>query len=152
MRRVRGALAEQSGLDTSRIVGALPRPRAYPVRPFRTWRVAAAIAVVSVGGLTVLTSRRAPREATGPAAGAGATTVAPLARRGPDGPDRHPARASAPAVAIAGRPAISFGGGVSDLSAADVEALLADVDRLDATPLAEPEPAAPIAPGVEGGR
>lgn len=126
-------------LDAAAIASRIPTARAAKrARPFHSqplWRVAAAITIMIAGTATTMLLNR-PDFATqntglGPDTGVaisapGADTVAPEA-----------------IVALAGtvRPekSISFGGNLSDLTDAQLEALLASVDKLDGTLSTDPE-------------
>jgi anti-sigma factor RsiW len=55
LRDLRGAMAHTSGVDVARIVAALPRPAARHWRMPVTWRIAASIAILAVGGTSVAT-------------------------------------------------------------------------------------------------
>lgn len=144
-----------AGIDIAGIVAALPRlaepgaanqgdgSRAPAVRPMRRWvdwRVAAALTMITVGGLSVAVANRTAREpdphvigVDTPAVPAAPSAVSPSAPAGST-------EASAPPAAA--HPALTFGGGVRDLEADEIEALLAALDEIDSAPVmpaAEPD-------------
>jgi anti-sigma factor RsiW len=119
---------DASSPDVAAIVRALPRSpatslhraRMHSIRPARRftsarWRLAALVMVVVLGALAARIMTRNDR-ADGPS---GLVTV------------------SAPA-------SISFAGGVNDLDATELEALMQSIDEITATPVAEPEHVAPL--------
>ena len=161
LRAVRRAGPAAPAVDVARIVAALPAPtRARPRGRVAMWRVAAAVAVLAAGGvaLRVVRDGGPPMPAHPDSA---IVSVAPLAGTpAADSPAAFSPAAPAPAgprVAVAvprrdsaARPAapapsaggdLSMTGGLSDLSDADVEALLGELRSLDAVPAIDPEPA-----------
>ena len=149
MRAVRMALSRTPPIDTRSIVAALPRPAARVARSarhFPMWRVAAALTMVSVGGLSLVLARKAytPEPMTAKAVAVAPTPPAAGTAATPNvSPSGAAATTAAPASA---EPALSFGGGVDDLENADIEALIAAVDGLDVALAVEPEPSSPIVP------
>ncbi|MEP6905117.1 MAG: hypothetical protein ABI875_03490 [Gemmatimonadales bacterium] len=153
-------------LDLNRIVNALPTPTGrglllhqgggQPVgsrKPQTFWsrpllRVAAAAAIITAGGMSLLVGRDAldpERQARPPIAPASATavTVSPAPGR-----LATPAAASADHQVPAGRLVASTGlslagGEVQDLSDEHLATLLSEMDRLDPIPAAEPEALTP---------
>ncbi|HSA56030.1 MAG TPA: zf-HC2 domain-containing protein [Gemmatimonadaceae bacterium] len=129
---VRAAYDRVPAVNTAAIVSALPRPR--PAR--RRWdstpallRLAAVVSFISLGGISLATLRGfLDRD------GSGMTDSAVVLSRGED-----TARGRNGVDGVNGTPAISFGGGVSDLEAEDLLALLAAVDALEGAPPADPE-------------
>ncbi|MFI5232823.1 MAG: zf-HC2 domain-containing protein [Gemmatimonadales bacterium] len=148
-------------IDVGRIVGALPRAprrRAQPTFAGRAQRVAAAIAIVAIGAYSVVTIRDSRRTGVRPAASppgsnAGTTPVAAAPPRVTAPVIDSPAHeAPRPASAVPSRPAMSFGGGLSDLSDEQLDTLLGELDDLDALPSVEPEThLTPILPPADGG-
>ena len=152
-------------LDISKIVKALPAAPRAGRRPFfatRIGQLAAAIAIMAVGALSVLALRgwfgndtyvvetggrtlaavdTAKRSAV-PAADT--TTVAAVS---------SPARGSGSTASKAGNPTgLSFGGGLSDLTDDQLDTLLGELGALDSLPSAEPEThLTPIVPEADGG-
>jgi anti-sigma factor RsiW len=157
-------------VDVKRIVAALPvaakngfllhrgngDPAAAPPvrRPQSVWsrpalRIAAAVALVAAGGLSLLVGR----EVLNPEVQVGRTTARVARASAPIGASTSPAPA-APAVAqrIAPssqqEPATAIGAGllmseVQQLSDEHLVALLSEMDDMDAIPLSEPETIAP---------
>jgi anti-sigma factor RsiW len=104
--------------------------RARGFRPLLTgWRIAAAISMVAVGGLSVAVIRdlRAPR-----APAAVQAVVASM-----------PAPAGDTEQIAAAEPGLALGSGLSDLSDVEMEGLLKDLDAIEASPSDEPDAAAP---------
>lgn len=143
-------------VDVDRIVRALPpAPRAATrgASLGMAWRAAAAIAIVAIGALSVITLRgvidTAPRRDTAAPAPAPGTAIASSSRAAPAGAAAVAAPAAAPGRAA---PGISFGGGLSDLSDDQLDTLLGELDSLDSLPSAEPEThLSPIVPEADGG-
>jgi anti-sigma factor RsiW len=152
-------------IDIAKIVSGLPRSRKPEAgRRFAgaAWRVAAGIGIVVLGTYAVVRSENPgePKQqvaVSAPTASATApqVTPAPSAQAVPTKPDSTssiPAQvAMAPATARA-KPAMSFGGGLSDLSDEQLDALLGELDGLDSLPSVEPEThLTPILPPADGG-
>lgn len=146
-------------IDVERIVKALPSaPRGAKRVWFATgaWRAAAAIGLIALGAYSVVavrarfsTSRQETAAASAPATGT--TTAATSSRAVPaiDSPARAIATAATPGTRAQG---ISFGGGLSDLTDAQLDTLLGELDALDSLPSAEPEShLTPIVPLADGG-
>jgi predicted anti-sigma-YlaC factor YlaD len=138
-------------VDVARIVKALPAPpRRVARRTFagQAQRIAAAIAIVALGAFTVValrgkfqgTTHEVAKAAPPVAAGTELASAPPVqaARVAVDSPASTLPPAPAP-VAASRRPSMSFGGGLSDLSDDQLDALMAELDDLDALPSAEPE-------------
>jgi hypothetical protein len=151
-------------INIAGIVGALP---AAPHRASRfsgaAWRVAAGIGVVLIGAASVVLLRgfgasalvqTAAAPAPAPAGAALASTES-----APAPAVAIPARASRPAASSTHAAAtMSFGGGLSDLSDEQLDALMSELDTLDSIPSAEPEthltpivPMTPLTPPADGG-
>lgn len=131
LRSVREAYARVPAVNVARIAGALPRPRAARRRWSSTpamLRIAAVVSFISLGGISLATLR-------GLGDGAGNGRIDSVALYGLD----DTSRGAGGIDGTNGTPAISFGGGVSDLEAEDLVALLSAVDALEAAPLADPE-------------
>lgn len=116
-------------IDIARIVRALPTP-VTPLAPriekrsrrFMSWRVAATIATLTVGGVSVamldgILGGRPPHP----------RTPVVSTRK----PVENPGEASG----------LSVGGNLNDLSDTEMQTLLDKLDELDAVPSAEPQPA-----------
>ena len=169
LRLVRAAFASAPAVNVARIVSALPkRPVATPsaqsrtpVRRWMDWRIAAALTMITVGGLSVAVARRAASPdgvdshvvqrypdsvVTGPtapsvAANSGVADTTRVAL--PTLPNRSPTS----------RAQLSFGGGVDDLDRATIEALMGALDEIDRAPVApsaEPD-RAPVLPLITEG-
>jgi anti-sigma factor RsiW len=153
MRAVRSAFSRTPSIDASKIVAALPRPRARSTTRlsrdsrFPTWRVAAALAIVSVGGMTLALARKAytpqPIDSVVSAtAGASAVADSPTSAL----PTDRTAASGAGESGAETRPTLSFGGGVDDLETDEIEALIDLVDGLEVTFIDEPEYGASLVP------
>ena len=164
--RTVGAAYPMPKVDMARIVAALPQPVRQSrgsAGPFRAqqWRMAAGIAMIAVGGISVAVLRSTMHSAspaipapTPPSVGgqAPATVVSPAVQ--PSKPTELAQRTSRSTPVKIGE--LSFGGGLSDLSDAQLKSLLREIDLLDGAPSTEPEVhATPIVPAIvpshEGG-
>lgn len=153
-------------LDLNRIVNAIPTPTgrglllhqggSQPVgsrKPQTFWsrpllRVAAAAAIITAGGLSLLVGRDAlnPERQARPSVGypqvAPAAVAAAPAQVAPSTPTA--VTQSAPAARPVASAGLSLGGGeVQDLSDEHLATLLSEMDRLDPIPAAEPEALTP---------
>jgi hypothetical protein len=149
-------------VDVSKIVAALPVPprrRTQSAFWARAQRIAAAIGIVAIGALsagTLLDWGRKPdrpSQRPAPATSAGSTLVAvtPVSPVPPVVGSPAP-EVRTPASVSRGHPAMSFGGGLSDLSDDELDTLLSELDGLDALPSVEPEThVTPILPPNDGG-
>jgi len=171
IRSVRSAFAAVAPkVAIPRIVAALPaapRPAraAAPVlaggAAFGFWRIAAGLALVALGGTSVVLARRVMGVRISPApATAPAIAVAPKARPESGATVRQTATAlPAHPPAAGAEEGVSFGGGFSDLTDDQLKDLLREVDGMQATPSADPEEhvapivsvPAPIVPLNDGG-
>lgn len=140
LRELRSALSEVPPVDLSRIVQALPRPMGMErSRRWRIdWRIAAAIAVVVVGGTSTLTLRY-----RGGDAAHGSTSTASrdrtLSTTGAGIPDR-PMISAAPALSPTSDRGTELSvAGLGDLSEGELQSLLSDIGGFDALPSAEPD-------------
>jgi hypothetical protein len=165
LRLVRAAFSTTPAVDTRRIVAALPKPpvvtpaagaRRGPIRRWMDWRIAAALTMVTVGGLSVavierMGTGRATRETPPAAQTLPAATVESTAVGNTTNPpqrdslertmSRSPTLTSAPGVRVE-RAQLSIGGGTDDLDRASIEALMTVLDELDRAPIvpsAEPD-------------
>lgn len=153
-------------VDVSKIVKALPSAPRAGSRPFfatRIGQLAAAVAIMAVGALSVFALRgwfggtSYDVEVGGGALASNDTARSPHTVV-PDSPavTAAPAPSRAIAVAPAGNGSgLSFGGGLSDLTDDQLDTLLSELGALDALPSAEPEthltPITPIVPPADGG-
>lgn len=171
LRLVRAAFAGAPGVDTQRIVAALPKPgvtaaptraasapgvrgSAPPVRRWIDWRIAAALTAITVGGLSLAVTDRMRAARDDGSASSQRASVTDSGTRGPSGllargtdsgRSTDTGRA-APAPRLGTGPTrtqLSFGGGVDDLDEASIEALLGALEDIDR---------APVAPSVEPDR
>lgn len=141
-------------VDVAAIVAALPAPpsKVLVLRPksrwttARSWQYAAAAAVVlAVGTTTMWRSSPVPesvRVADSSSVRAGAA---------------HVAAESASAALAAGRTnaapeGMSFGGGLSDLSVTDLQALLIQMDSVKTLPSRDPASMTPVIDVTDGGK
>ncbi|MBM3906597.1 MAG: zf-HC2 domain-containing protein [Gemmatimonadetes bacterium] len=132
-------------MDVAAIVSALPAP-ATASRPLRAaprwtigrhvWQFATAAGLVLLvgGGLIWQRDRAAPTALVADTAAVATATEEPVA--------------VTPASAESG---ISFGGGLSDLSLEDLQALLGQMDSLKTLPSTDPESMTPVIAMNEGG-
>ena len=159
LRGLRATMRRAPDVDVARISAAVAPYRA-PVRrgPATSWRVAAAIAALVVGGTSIALLRgRAPVSrgadvtvAIAPAP-SGASPVVPTAAAPgtrpaePATPSRTlPARVSTRELAIAG-------GSISDLSDGELTALVESLESLDGVPSAEVEAPTPVSMSAQEG-
>lgn len=137
LQTARQALRPIMPLDKRAIVAALPRPvsRQAPMSGARarTWRMAAAITVIALGGLSVNTVRQlgGPDVVLVDSAGSGGDTGAVR-------PESVVAIADTP-VAASGQAGAMAGVGVIDLADEDLEALIGELDKLEAAPRVDPD-------------
>ena len=143
LRDVRASQMVAPKMDASRIAAAIPAYAvAQPRRStsLRPWLMAAAAAIVAVGGYATL--NRSATSDTTPAV-AVVTPAAPVATQA-ESKSAAPAAAVSPnAVAKANRKevevaSLSLVGSTDDLSDADLESLVAALDGIESVPSAEP--------------
>ena len=166
LRLVRRAFANAPSIDVQRIVAALPQPSAVPaavsrsrpsVRRWMDWRIAAALTMITVGGLSVAVTQRTRLSNRAdssivqqrPDSSAIPTSVPPaVMKRG--------AKTTQPATVHpvrSGKAQLSFGGAVDGLDRAAIEALMGALDEIDRAPVApsvEPD-RAPLLPVITEG-
>ena len=159
LRHVRAAFAAVPAIDTRRITAALPKPpaavgssarRAPAEKRWMDWRVAAALTMVTLGGLSVAVTERLQSTRRAGPTDTGASVVVPPAgvskvlpappppamSRGDTG-DGPRANHATPSVARPGKPQLVFGGGsADDLDDASLRALLGALDEIDRGPVA----------------
>ena len=179
LRLVRSAYASAPAVDARRIVAALPKPTRSargsarvapapkPVRRWMDWRVAAALTMITVGGLSLAVTRRwgsnvIPRDSVQALSPVGTSSAqSPIASSGKGAP---PARTDTSRPIVEPRAAmpraaepkaqLAFAGGVEDLDDASIEALLGaleEIDRAPIAPSAEPDPT-PVLPVIGTGQ
>jgi anti-sigma factor RsiW len=132
LRSVRQAYAHAPAMDVAAIARALPRPRRVAARPPlgrpMLLRIAAVVSFIALGGISLATVRSVLD-----GGGRVIDTLQVLDRGSDTGAGSNDSAGSRVA------PAISFGGGVSDLATEDLAALLAALESLEAVPSLEPE-------------
>ncbi len=173
LRLVRSAYAPVPTVDVRRIIAALPKA-APPARAGRgggtltrwiDWRVAAALTMISVGGISLAVAHRRSTDVrpsdsamvgssvdtTGPRTGS-----APAPRASPSAANvqrRLPVHPTRTSPVLPAKAQLAFAGGVEDLDDASIKALLGALDELDRAPLApsaEPDPT-PVLPVIKPG-
>ncbi|MDQ3697542.1 MAG: zf-HC2 domain-containing protein [Gemmatimonadota bacterium] len=158
LRGMRAVLRAAPVVDTARIAGAVRQARSRQ-RLFTPWR--AGIGVVALAASLVAAAvlvRNEPRGAPGAGAGLPIATApsgsaphvvdslpalqgssrAPQAASAESASTLGPSQASSPRAGAAAE--LSMGGGIGDLADDDLEALLVQLDRVDALPHETPEP------------
>jgi anti-sigma factor RsiW len=160
LRLVRSAYRAAPLVDVNRIVASLPKPSAparatsgaAPVRRWMDWRIAAALTMITVGGLSVALLRRGPAEtrvqpkdtvlAAAPIE-SGPTTTAPLTNPPLVAPSTKRIDTTKQAVtpsprrpATTSKEQLAFSGGADDLDEATFRALLGALDEIDRAPVA----------------
>jgi hypothetical protein len=150
LRAARTAFSRAPAIDTSKIVRQLPRPATTKGWLSRQWQLAAAISVVTLGGLTLVIARNAYTGRDQPIVPTQSTETPSTPVPATDSPRTTPratVTTTPPQVAVAAaRASITFGGGVDDLSDAEVQALLAAIVRVDAKPSEDPDSFGPLVP------
>lgn len=135
LRRVRASVQEVP-VDVARIVSALPAPSVRRRRTWnaRVWQMAAAVVFLTAGGSAIAryVSHAGVHDST---------RTGVVASRGD----------SEAATNGAGDVELSVGYGYSDLTDAQLESLLKDVEHITAVPLAEPEATVPNVTVTNGG-
>ena len=159
IRSVRAAgIAAAPAMDVPRIVASLPGAGTAASGGGSgpgLWRIAAAIALVALGSLSVVALRGVlDRGADG--VRVPAPRVAVTGRPGPDaGPSAKQVQVTSRGREVAAAPRVeglSFGGGLSDLTDDQLRILLREIEALQAALSTEPEAhATPIVPLREGG-
>lgn len=169
LRLVRGAFATAPTIDVRRVVAALPKPSAPareaaspPVKRWVDWRIAAALTMITVGGLSVAVTGRfrhdtplvPPPDSVSPVGPTTPVTAPvasnPTATARPSDTGRALAAAATP---VRTKAQLSFNGGVSDLDEASIQALLGALDEIDRAPVApsaEPD-RSPVLPVIKEG-
>ena len=144
LRLVRGAFAAPA-VDLRRIVAALPkplagavaRPTADPVKRWVDWRLAAALTMITVGGLSVAVVQRRGADGTGVPIDSGATAPAiPSGGLGTRSDTAGEPASRGSTQAASPRAQLSLPGGVGELDDASIEALLGALDEIDRAPVA----------------
>ena len=148
LRALRVALPGGAAIDVDRVVAALPRPSAHRVgRRWGRWGSVAAVALAA-GLAAVMVLDRGPERVSAPRV-QDAVSLPPRVMV-------YTPRRSAPVAARPARPAaadreLAFGAGLADVDDRALAKLIADVERLEAVPVAEPEEYLPVAAAGSGG-
>ena len=174
LRLVRSAYAATPSVDVQRIVAALPKamplpervPGGHPVKRWIDWRVAAALTMMSVGGLSLAVAHRRSSDARPHDSGAAVASVAPQRAQPVKAPvtggsrssshdTTRPVARSAHAAAVPQTKAqLAFAGGTDDMDDASIKVLLGALDEMDRAPVApsaEPDPT-PVLPVIKTGQ
>jgi len=175
LRLVRSAYAARPNVDIGRIVAALPKPapraeRAHGgqgVKRWIDWRVAAALTMISVGGLSLAVARHRstePRPRNSVVALPSVDTQPPVQPTKTVGAERSPsgARDTTRSVDRSGRASatsrpkaqLAFAGGTDVMDDVSIKALLGALDEMDRAPVApseEPDPT-PVLPVIKTGQ
>lgn len=152
-------IARTPRVDIAYVIGALPkayapaaaRPeiRTVPRHRWSDWRVAAAVTVLVAGGSSLALLRRSPAtvETRPPIADTAQSQAAPVAPNAGQGTQPAPTAPTPSAVATVATTAESDAptedgpdGRFAGLSDAQMQALLGEIDRLQAVPVTEPDP------------
>ena len=160
LRGLRATMRRAPDVDVARISAAVA-PYQAPVRrgPATSWRVAAAIAALAVGGTSIALLRgRAPVSrgagvavATAPAPSSD-SAPAVLPARAPESPAAEPAgRSRTLPASVSARELAIAGGSISDLSDGELTALVEGIESLDGVPSAEVETPAPVSMSAQEG-
>ena len=159
LRLVRSSYRTAPSVDVNRIAASLPKPAApargriggAPVRRWLDWRIAAALTMITVGGLSVAVLRRGPEETrvepkdtvlaaaridsgTTPAPPKNSPVVAPTTK--PTDSTRQLVTPAHRKPAAPSKEQLAFNGGVDDLDDATLRALMGALDEIDRAPVA----------------
>ena len=176
LRLVRSAFAATHRVDVQRIVAALPKPIPLPERApgasgqrvnrWIDWRVAAALTMISVGGLSLALAHRRPSDAPprdSAVAAASIDTQRPhLAKTATTvgspstihDTTRPVARSGRATAAPQPKAQLAFAGGTDDMDDASIKILLGALDEMDRAPVApsaDPDPT-PVLPVIKTGQ
>jgi len=173
LRLVRALFTGPPALDTRRIVAALPKPPLHAPRPaartprvarWMDWRVAAALTMITVGGLSVAVTQRHEADRRGPIDSAVVSDIDSAVRMTeaqtpPSQPKaldtgrvRPPSGTTRPTQA-ASKAQLAFGrdDDLDDASLRELLAVLDEIDRGPVAPSAEPDPSS-VLPVIRDGR
>ena len=145
LRAVRSAMHISPALDLSAIASAIPAYRAPVRRSWVGWRLAAAVTLLVAGGSSVVLLNRAPSASVSvavtkmaPVAEPIVAAAIPAVRPSVDSVATAPVVSPAPAygrpaaVPAVGHELAMAGGSLTDLSDGELDALLRDIESLDA--------------------
>jgi hypothetical protein len=154
-------VARTPRVDVAKIVSALPKPtraaspNVIPLRPRRRWadwKIAAAITVIAVGGGTFAVTRNGPPPVLAPdsvsvpsvnAAPDTARSTAPVLiadSQSATKPSRTVTAAQPQPTPARETASLEMTGRLGELSDAQLEALLKDIEGMQAVPVTDPEP------------
>jgi len=174
LRLVRSAYAATPSVDVQWIVAALPKatplpdrvPGGEPLKRWTDWRVAAALTMISVGGLSLAvalhrSTETRPRDLAAAVASVDTQRAQPVKRAVTGGSPssihdttRPVARSGRPASAPQPKAQLAFAGGTDDMDDASIKVLLGALDEMDRAPVApsaEPDPT-PVLPVIKTGQ
>jgi anti-sigma factor RsiW len=169
LRHVRSLFAVAQAIDTRRIVAALPKPVApasspAPVKRWVDWRIAAALTMITVGGLSVAVTQRMqsgqvqmPGDTSAVVRPIDSASQVAAISKIDSAPNRVDSgvRATQGATPRPSKAQLSFNGGVGDLDEASIHALLGALDEIDRAPVApsaEPDRSSVLPVITEGDR
>lgn len=144
-------------------VARVEAPSVVPIRrrPRRIWsrpsvKIAAGLAIVAAGGLSLLVGRdvlRPESQVGQPKPIAIATTTAAPSVSAPEAPAKVPSTSEAQPrqVASSAPEGLSLTGDLQELSDAHIETLLNEMDRMDGLPSAEPDAVEPVVGNASSG-
>ncbi|MFL5608451.1 MAG: anti-sigma factor family protein [Gemmatimonadaceae bacterium] len=154
LRELRASMAGTPFVDAARIATVIPAYRAPVRRSWGGWRAAAAVAAIVAGGASVAVVRQAGTR--GPEPVQSMTFTIPdttvVAKGSPSVPSARPAERGARAVPAVARELAMASGAASDLSDRELQALLKDIESIDAVPSVDVENAALVSPVSPRGR
>jgi Putative zinc-finger len=171
LRLVKSAFGNAPAIDVQRVVAALPKSTAAPrvsrgsapLKRWMDWRVAAALTMITVGGLSLAVTQRlrhgnvGPRDSSLVEPPTNATPVpGPPSILGTPGPRTDTGKRAVrptPTNASASTAQLSFAGGVGDIDEASIQDLLGALDEIDRAPVApsaEPD-RTPVLPVIKQG-
>jgi hypothetical protein len=140
-------MAHVPHVDAARISAAIPAYRAPVRRSWGGWRAAAAVTAIVVGGASVAVVRQVGTRGPDAAlAVAVATPDTPVAGDMPSPPSVQSAGRVAPVMPEASRELAVASGAAGELSERELQALLKDIESIDAVPSVDVENAVPVSP------
>lgn len=169
LRDVRATFGQTPAVDVPKITAAIPAYRAPVRRVWVGWRIAAAITVVVAGGSSVVLLNRTPASpesvavvvAPSPRVAPTVVDSVPIAvatAEAPIRPDVEPAPSGSVSVPhpaptrVTGGRELAMAGSLVDLSDGELDALLRDIESLDALPITDVDAAiiSPMSPAARG--
>ena len=152
LRDLRASMARVPRVDPARISAAIPAYRAPMRRSWGGWRAAAAIMAIVAGGTSVAVLRHDSRRGQAPDAMPSVaftipdTTVAGEAPLSPSVPAAQPIDRAARTTPSPARELAMGSGAASDLSDRELQALLKDIESIEAVPSVDVENASLVSP------